>query len=290
MSPKHISIKQDNVFIGGVYCNSISEQALVLEKLAKKKNVVKFIKQYTQASYMNDYLRGSIEASSKKEYDKAVKVLYALTDLFNKIPYYEPRGYTILYRGSFTECSLMSKDTGFMSTTTEESVAKNFGYHVMKIYLLKGYQYKMLPIENITARKNEWEVILAPNRGTFFQCGQSYQIHEEPQDNNEALSNAESNAHSSAAEPRIWTFTEFVYVPTESASNCPFGESALVNDMLLQRFTKENKKDRTVAVKKYNTTFGETMCKLLATFNKNKVAPYLDTMENNANTQRCDID
>ena len=55
--------------------------------------------------------------------------------LFNKIPYYKPDGYTVLYRGVNIECTDAINDKGFMSTSSKLEVAQEFGNNIMEIYL-----------------------------------------------------------------------------------------------------------------------------------------------------------
>lgn len=245
MNEKKLIIKNNNIYIGGVYCSSIDEQSKILENIARKKNLIQFIRKYTDDAYYNDYLRG-ISELQEQNYKDSMDVISALFYLFNKIPYYTPIGYTILYRGVNIECKEAINDKGFMSTSSEIDVAQEFGNNIMEIYLLNTYNYKLLPIESITSVKNEYEVILAPGRGKFYKCGKSYKINK----------NSE-----------VYKVTKYVYVPKE-ATNIPFitGDTQL-NNISLNLYLDKFSQDEPMQIIKYDGLITNVLKKL------NKVVP-----------------
>ncbi len=226
--PKDIIIKNNNIYIGGVYCNSINEQAKILESIAKSKNIKNYIRKYTDDAVYNDYLRGTSELN-EAQYAESIKLISNLFYVFDNIPDYTPYGYTILYRGVNIDCDIAADDKGFMSTSAEIDVAKEFGNNIMEIYLLHLYNYKILPVEPITTVKNEFEVILAPGRGKFYKCGNSYTVN----------SNSE-----------VYKITRYVYVPSKTQTTMFIYDNPQFNEIQLNKYLSEYKQDTDTKPKK----------------------------------------
>lgn len=160
---------------------SLKEQAKVLAGFVKKAGTVikEHVQHITVDSCCNSYLRGlqELEASNNENMQKIWQVLATLFYLFDNVQEYTPDGYVYLYRGvdDSVACEQAVNDMGFMSTSADINIAKEFaeeGGKIIRIVLLNGYKYKILPLEDITTASGEYEVLIAPGRGEFFPCAE----------------------------------------------------------------------------------------------------------------------
>ena len=163
---------------GGTYCIDIEEQSQVLLSLLKQKEL-NYINKYTGDMYIkiNKILKNKNDEFCSKEIQT---IIDTVNGAFTKLPPFKPRNTIILYRGlkltddnykQFTKQDQIN-DLGFISTTTNIETAKTFSEAsglnsiVMKIYLSSKYNYKVLPVKNISSMPYENEVIL-PNGSRF---------------------------------------------------------------------------------------------------------------------------
>lgn len=244
-----MNVKNNYVISGGVYCANIAEQARVLQSLASKKKLVQFLQMYTEDSVVNRFLRAHSEVPCGYQ-QEANAIISSLFHMFNKMPKYNPPTYTMLYRGVDVDYDEAVNDCGFMSTSTRIEVAKKFGKNVMRIFLLHGYQYSMLPLEYITVASGEYEVVLAPGRGHFFQCSYA----------------KEDGVGSS----RI--IADFVYIPKDINGNLAqhnYKDGKIVdNGRVLNAHISTVVEDR-ANIQTYSRSIKSFMCKV----GKNKVLP-----------------
>lgn len=208
---KRLKKKYNNIYFGGVYCTSIKSQSKILKTILSCENITQ-IQKYTDDSSYNFYLRGQSELnSSNPNYDDASRVIETLIKLFNDIKAYSPppSKFVCLYRGVGPNVELCQaiNDCGFMSTSTSIDIAHAFAENfIIKIILIPDYKYKILPLEPITSSKREFEVLLAPGRGSFYPLDISgnttykskklYTFIYIPQDNSHMIS-FDKNFHSS---------------------------------------------------------------------------------------------
>ena len=165
---QQLVVRKRNVYVGGTYCVSIDEQARILESIAKKHNSTDCVKDYTDGPDLNYYLRGLQELRPPYQ-EEVERMLECMILLFDKVPLYRPPSDVVLYRGIGVEFEEAANDCGFMSTSTKIDIAARFSSEgkIMVIHLLPGECYKILPVERITVTPGEYEVILAPGRGTL---------------------------------------------------------------------------------------------------------------------------
>lgn len=163
---------------GGTYCIDIEEQAKVLLALLKQKEL-NYINKYTGDAYtkINRILKNKNHDFCSKEIQT---IIDTVNGAFTKLPSFKPHNIIILYRGlklsddnylQFLKQNQIN-DLGFISTTTSIDIARTFSEAsglnsvIMKIYLSSKYNYKVLPVKNISNMPYENEVIL-PNGSRF---------------------------------------------------------------------------------------------------------------------------
>jgi len=170
---KTLEVKNNNIYIGGVYCTNIEEHSRIIRGDLLKYS--KCIKNYTNDSYeLNEALRGCSELSEGEELERATELCTGLFELFDKVDPFKSENHVVLYRGLCVSPEDGAKDLGFMSCSSEYNVIKEFaGASVMVIILLPNINYKLLPVQPVSYVKNEWEVILAPGRGEFVKIEMS---------------------------------------------------------------------------------------------------------------------
>ena len=158
---------------GGTYCIDIKNQADALYAMLSATEQG-YLEKYTSSFYkaVNCVLR-------KQEYctPDVKDVISTMDKVFCKIKPFVPTTYKMLYRGlkmsskeeldSFLQQTQIT-DLGFVSASTDKDIALGFAGDtetalLMRIYLLPGVQYKILPVKRISKTQNENEVILQNN-------------------------------------------------------------------------------------------------------------------------------
>lgn len=163
---------------GGTYCIDIEEQAKVLLSLLKQKEL-NYISKYTGDVYIkiNRILKNKNDEYCSGEIQT---IIDTVNSAFTRLPSFKPRNNIILYRGlKLTDDNYHQfikqtniNDLGFISTSTDINTAITFSEAtglnsvIMKIYLSSKYNYKILPVKNISSVPHENEVIL-PNGSRF---------------------------------------------------------------------------------------------------------------------------
>ncbi len=171
---------------GGKYCISLKEQANAIAATLSASQT-KQISKYTGENFYRD-INCILRKTESNAYctNELTTIIDTMLNVFSRIQPFISSTQIVLYRGiqmkkedmlKFKQQTTMT-DLGFVSTTTNEDVAKNFAdvdqskkeTHdalLMKIYLLPNQPYKILPVQCFSKNPNENEIILPPK--TIFQ-------------------------------------------------------------------------------------------------------------------------
>jgi hypothetical protein len=191
-------VKKDGK-IGGTYSQNLEDHAAQLQKFLNIKarkaktllnnnrtHLINIIKGYTaeECYPVNDLLRnGEIHTDNHgvdMELKCALNLQYKLFNIFNEFqPFSFNKGILCLYRGIVGDYSFAqaSSDLAFMSTSTKQQSAFNFGDKIMRFVMVPKFQYKLLPIKYLSGIPEESEILLSPHHRIFFDLGVEHTIH-----------------------------------------------------------------------------------------------------------------
>lgn len=144
-------------------------QKIISWVLSKYKNNVK--RYSTDEGYcVNRCLRkGSLDKQVLNLYERLMKA-------FDESVKFKTDTNLYLYRGLQCGGNILGSsfvDLGFVSTSIVIDVARKFAHpsnNIMKIMLMPGMEYKLLPIERVSDMPKEFEILLPP-KGYFHYCG-----------------------------------------------------------------------------------------------------------------------